>query len=57
LVEDAFPNAGLLSTYIRESLIAGAKAYLPGAADILTRIEIDMAYRAKIVPLVSSCHF
>ena len=57
LLEDAFPNAGVSLTFIRESLIAGAKAHLPGSADILQRIKRDMAYQAKIVPLVRSCCF
>ena len=57
LVENAFPNACLASTFIQDSLTSGARAHLPGAAEILVRLETDLVYRAKLLPLVSSRAF
>ena len=44
LVENVFPNAHLALTSVRDSLISAARSHLPDSADILERLETDLAY-------------
>jgi len=57
LVENAFPNAHLVLTFIQDALTSAARAHLPDSADILEWLETDLAYRARLLSLVSSCAF
>jgi hypothetical protein len=54
LFDNAFPDATLTASVVRDALIAGAKGLLPRAAAIYDRILSDVEYAPVICPLVSS---
>ena len=56
LLENAFPNPGLQASFVRDSLFASAKA-MPGAASVLMRLQKDMTYLRRLLPVVSPCTF
>ncbi|KAF8261177.1 hypothetical protein EI94DRAFT_1810685 [Lactarius quietus] len=51
LFENAFPDSVLTVSFIWEALIASATVYGPAAADMQTRVAIDIEYLNKIVPV------
>lgn len=57
LLDNAFPNPSLQASFVRDALLSSAKAHMPDAASILMRLQKDMIYLRKLLPVVSPFTF
>jgi len=55
MFRNAFPDADLELSFIKDSILAAARAHRPDAGPICERLDDDRFYMSQIIPLVSCC--